>query len=58
MILNQTILDHYHNIRMQGQGHNLLLIFLPQELLGGGIWTAKTKKKMPESSTSGWSLPP
>ena len=29
MILNQTILDHYHN-----------------ELLEGGPWTTKTKKKM------------
>ena len=31
MILNKTILDHYHN-----------------ELLGGGAWTTKAKKKMRE----------
>ena len=33
MILNQTILDHYHNVREPGQGQGKLLTFLPQELL-------------------------
>ena len=48
MILNQTILDHYHNVRVEGHCQELLMIFLPQELRGGGIWMAKAKKKMRE----------
>ena len=46
MILNQTILDHYHNIRMDDQDQGSPLIILYQELLGGGRWTAKSKKMM------------
>ena len=48
MILNQTILDHYHNVREPGKGQGNLLIFLPQERLGGGTWTTKAKKKIRE----------
>ena len=48
MILNQTILEPCHNVIVEGHGQAFLMIFLLQELLGGGIWTAKAKKKMRE----------
>ena len=48
MILNQTILDHYHNVRMDDQDEGSPLIILHQELLGVGAWTKKAKKKMRE----------
>ena len=48
MILNQTILDHYHNVRPDNQDQESPLIVLHQELLGGGAWTRKAKRKMRE----------
>ena len=48
MILNQTILDHYHNVRPDDQDQESPLIVLHQELLGGGAWTRKAKRKMRE----------
>ena len=47
MVLNQAILDHYHTVS-QARARGNLLIFLPQELLGGGTWISKAKKKMKE----------
>ena len=41
MILNQMILDHYHNVKMDGQDQGSPLINLLQELLGGGTWTGR-----------------
>ena len=46
MILNQTILDHYHNVGMDDQDQGSPLITLHQELLGGGTCAIKAKKKM------------
>ena len=48
LILNQTILDHYHNVRMDDQDQGPPLIIIHQELLGGGDWTAKANKKIRE----------
>ena len=39
MVLNQTILDHYHNVRLVDQDQGSHLIILHQVLLGGGAWT-------------------
>ena len=47
-ILDQTILDCYHNVRMDNQDQGSLLIILHQELLRGGTWTAKAMNKMIE----------
>ena len=48
MIVNQTILDHYHNVRLDDQDQGSLLIVLHQELLGSGALMTKAKKKMKE----------
>ena len=36
MVLNQTILDHYHNVRLFNQDQGSQLIIFQQVLLGGG----------------------